>query len=153
MGLFVKIQRGYYHSQFVTELRRLATGLPVVFFDGTASRADRGPDDRVQRRDPVSPPLRGTGMRRRAAHPWAFFDRSRVHKSTLPSALSCHAEGLMIPDSRFEPAVTRPAKCPQCDGKAVDTLAKVMTPTTVWRCRQCDHTWTIASQRPSPPPR
>jgi hypothetical protein len=40
--------------------------------------------------------------------------------------------------------------CPFCNGRAVDTLAKVITVTTYWRCRECDKTWTIASQTPSP---
>lgn len=44
-------------------------------------------------------------------------------------------------------AVARPATCPFCQGKRIDTLAKVMTVTTLWRCRECDETWTIASRR------
>ena len=47
----------------------------------------------------------------------------------------------------FVETVTRPTMCPFCKGKAVDTLAKVITVTTYWRCRKCDKTWTIASQR------
>jgi len=27
----------------------------------------------------------------------------------------------------------------------VDTLAKVITPATTWRCRSCEKTWTLAS--------
>ena len=41
-------------------------------------------------------------------------------------------------------AVTRPAACPYCKGKAVDTLAKLFTVKTMWSCRKCDRTWTIA---------
>jgi ribosomal protein L37AE/L43A len=41
--------------------------------------------------------------------------------------------------------VTRPTICPFCKSKKIDTLAKVITVTTFWRCRNCDHTWTIAS--------
>jgi ribosomal protein L37AE/L43A len=43
-------------------------------------------------------------------------------------------------------AIARPRICPFCNGRAVDTLAKVITVTTYWRCRECDKTWTIASQ-------
>ena len=45
--------------------------------------------------------------------------------------------------SAFPEHVKRPAMCPSCKSKVVDTLAKVITVTTVWRCRECDHTWTI----------
>jgi ribosomal protein L37AE/L43A len=48
-------------------------------------------------------------------------------------------------ESRFNEPVTRPSACPFCKGKVVDTLAKVFTVTTFWRCRECDRTWTIAS--------
>jgi ribosomal protein L37AE/L43A len=48
-------------------------------------------------------------------------------------------------DSRPSEPVTRPTSCPSCQGKAIDTLAKVITATTLWRCRECEHTWTIAS--------
>ena len=41
--------------------------------------------------------------------------------------------------------VTRPTVCPFCNGRIIDTLAKVLSVTTVWRCRGCDRTWTIAS--------
>jgi ribosomal protein L37AE/L43A len=57
----------------------------------------------------------------------------------------------MMPDYRPDAPVTRPAKCPECDGKAIDTLAKVFSPTTVWRCRACDQTWTIRSHAASLP--
>jgi ribosomal protein L37AE/L43A len=45
--------------------------------------------------------------------------------------------------------IARPSECPFCGGKAVDTLAKVITVTTYWRCRECEKTWTIASQTPT----
>jgi len=54
-------------------------------------------------------------------------------------------------DSRFTGTVTRPAVCPFCNGKIIDTFAKVFTATTLWRCRECDETWTIASRPPVPP--
>jgi hypothetical protein len=41
--------------------------------------------------------------------------------------------------------VARPTACPFCKGTAIDTLAKVITVTTFWRCRRCEGTWTIAS--------
>jgi len=50
-------------------------------------------------------------------------------------------------DSQSVQEVKRPAACPSCESKTVDTLAKVYTETTVWRCRQCDETWTIKSAR------
>lgn len=53
-------------------------------------------------------------------------------------------------DSRVETVVTRPSECPFCHGGAVDTLAKVITVTTYWRCRTCEGTWTIASRAASP---
>jgi ribosomal protein L37AE/L43A len=48
-------------------------------------------------------------------------------------------------DSRSDKAVTRPTVCPFCKGKVIDTLAKVLTERTFWRCRTCEATWTIAS--------
>jgi ribosomal protein L37AE/L43A len=48
-------------------------------------------------------------------------------------------------ESRRDEAVTRPTVCPFCKGKSIDTLAKVITRTTFWRCRECEQTWTIAS--------
>jgi hypothetical protein len=41
--------------------------------------------------------------------------------------------------------VARPDSCPSCQGKVIDTLAKVVTVTTTWRCCKCAHTWTLAS--------
>jgi ribosomal protein L37AE/L43A len=55
----------------------------------------------------------------------------------------------MMPDSRFAEGVARPAVCPFCKGRIIDTMAKVITVTAVWRCRECDETWTIASLRAS----
>jgi hypothetical protein len=48
------------------------------------------------------------------------------------------------------PAV-RPAECPFCHGKAFDTLAKVISVNTWWRCRVCEGTWSIASQQAASP--
>jgi transposase-like protein len=53
-------------------------------------------------------------------------------------------------DSHPTGAVTRPSACPYCNGNRLDTLAKVVTPATCWRCRECDRTWTIATA-PAPP--
>lgn len=52
--------------------------------------------------------------------------------------------------SPLNETIARPSMCPFCGGKAVDTLAKVITVSTYWRCRECDKTWTIASQTASP---
>jgi ribosomal protein L37AE/L43A len=49
--------------------------------------------------------------------------------------------------------VTRPSNCPFCQGRAVDTLAKVITAATTWRCRTCEQTWTIASRKTAAAPR
>jgi ribosomal protein L37AE/L43A len=46
--------------------------------------------------------------------------------------------------SHLDTAVSRPATCPSCQGRAIDTLAKVITAETRWRCRGCDHAWTGA---------
>jgi transposase-like protein len=49
-------------------------------------------------------------------------------------------------ESGFSDAVVaRPAMCPFCKSKIIDTLAKIITVTSFWRCRQCERTWTIAS--------
>lgn len=53
-------------------------------------------------------------------------------------------------DSKSDEPVTRPANCPFCHSRAVDTLAKILRATTYWRCRECEGTWTIASQQPVP---
>jgi ribosomal protein L37AE/L43A len=55
----------------------------------------------------------------------------------------------MMSESRFNGAVDRPTACPFCNGRRVDTLAKAVTATTLWRCRECDETWTIASRAAS----
>jgi len=54
-----------------------------------------------------------------------------------------------MPDSRFAADVARPAACPFCKGKIIGTLAKILTDSTLWRCRECDRTWTIASVKAS----
>lgn len=46
-----------------------------------------------------------------------------------------------------EAVVTRPTACPSCQGRRIDTFAKVITAATSWRCRECDHTWTLAAAR------
>jgi ribosomal protein L37AE/L43A len=54
--------------------------------------------------------------------------------------------------SREEAPVTRPEACPACNGRKFETLARVITATSCWRCRLCDHTWTIggaAGNRPT----
>lgn len=43
----------------------------------------------------------------------------------------------------------RPAACPFCKSRSFGTLAKVITTLTLWRCRSCEQTWTIASQTSS----
>jgi len=52
-----------------------------------------------------------------------------------------------VPESRFQNDLTRPTGCPFCKGKNIDTLAKVITETSAWRCRECEGTWTLRSQR------
>jgi ribosomal protein L37AE/L43A len=42
--------------------------------------------------------------------------------------------------------VAQPDRCPSCQGRVIDTLAKVITATTTWRCRGCEHTWSIATR-------
>jgi ribosomal protein L37AE/L43A len=54
-------------------------------------------------------------------------------------------------DYSIDGRVTRPEKCPFCGSKIVDTLAKVLTAATLWRCRGCERTWTIAQQAASAP--
>jgi ribosomal protein L37AE/L43A len=51
---------------------------------------------------------------------------------------------------QFNEKVMRPTMCPFCKSKVLDALAKVITATTFWRCRDCDGTWTIASPGTSP---
>jgi ribosomal protein L37AE/L43A len=50
-----------------------------------------------------------------------------------------------MPDTQFMEPVARPTACPQCGSKIIDTLAKVISLDTCWRCRECEATWTIAS--------
>lgn len=49
-------------------------------------------------------------------------------------------------ETRFSEVVKRPTECPFCKGKSIDTLAKVITVSTFWRCKNCDGTWTISSR-------
>jgi ribosomal protein L37AE/L43A len=56
-----------------------------------------------------------------------------------------------MPEPRNNDSATRPTHCPFCNGTAFETLAKVITVTTLWRCRQCEETWTIASVAASLP--
>ena len=51
-------------------------------------------------------------------------------------------------DRRDDALVERPTTCPFCNGRIIGTLAKVVTKLTLWRCRTCDRTWTIASLEP-----
>jgi ribosomal protein L37AE/L43A len=53
-------------------------------------------------------------------------------------------------ESRWNQPIMRPTKCPFCDGRIVDTIAKTITVTTLWRCRECEETWTLASLARSP---
>jgi len=50
-------------------------------------------------------------------------------------------------DSQSASDTTRPTACPFCNGKIIDTLAKVISPATMWRCRECDQTWTMQGQK------
>jgi len=71
---------------------------------------------------------------------------SLVGRKELAKAARARGIRMSLPlDSRFNKTVTRPTMCPFCKGKVVDTLAKVLTETTFWRCRTCDRTWTIAT--------
>lgn len=47
-------------------------------------------------------------------------------------------------DPTPERVTPRQVVCPFCNGKPVDTLAKVITETTFWRCLRCERTWTVA---------
>jgi ribosomal protein L37AE/L43A len=77
--------------------------------------------------------------------------------SSLSCALVNSATTLMkarwktptMAESRFNEAINRPTACPFCQGKRVDTLAKTITVATLWRCRECEATWTIASRAAS----
>jgi len=50
----------------------------------------------------------------------------------------------------IDQTVARPAMCPHCHGTKFETLAKAVTVTSLWRCRECERTWTIASQAGAP---
>jgi transposase-like protein len=54
-------------------------------------------------------------------------------------------------ESRFNEPINRPTACPFCQAKRVDTIAKTITATTLWRCRECEKTWTIASRQARKP--
>jgi len=56
-------------------------------------------------------------------------------------------------ESEFNEKVLRPATCPFCNSRGVDTLAKEITANTLWRCRACGMTWTIDTLRKSQPGR
>jgi len=56
-------------------------------------------------------------------------------------------------ESHFTDNVARPTECPFCRGTAIDTLAKVYTLATLWRCCQCNQTWSLASRKASLRPR
>ena len=57
---------------------------------------------------------------------------------------------MTIFDARSADRGGRPAMCPFCHGKAVDTRAAINTMTTYWRCLECDRTWTLPSRAPIP---
>jgi ribosomal protein L37AE/L43A len=54
-------------------------------------------------------------------------------------------------DPYFDQTVARQTSCPFCRSPIVDTLAKVITVKTFWRCRECERTWTVASLAASAP--
>ena len=43
-----------------------------------------------------------------------------------------------------EAVAERPAACPFCQSRAVGTLAKVITPSTYFRCQACGEIWNPA---------
>lgn len=53
----------------------------------------------------------------------------------------------LLSDSRSNEA-DRPSQCPFCNGRVLDTLAKVITPATTFRCLSCEKTFTLASLKP-----
>jgi ribosomal protein L37AE/L43A len=55
---------------------------------------------------------------------------------------------MAMAQNSFAKQTERPSQCPFCRGRVVDTLAKVFTPTTMWRCLSCEKTWTDASLKP-----
>jgi ribosomal protein L37AE/L43A len=46
----------------------------------------------------------------------------------------------MMPTSEAT-SVSPPEACPFCHSKAVETVAKVITPSTYWRCQTCGEIW------------
>jgi hypothetical protein len=46
--------------------------------------------------------------------------------------------------SRPEDSGQRPDACPFCQSRAVGTLAKVITPSTYFRCQACGEIWNPA---------
>ena len=68
-------------------------------------------------------------------------------RAPVRGAVPFRATNNNMPDSRSDETVARPTACPFCNGRKFDTLAKVITVTTTWRCRECDGTWTIAGVR------
>ena len=74
--------------------------------------------------------------------------RRRARRSVRDVSVNENLERLMSPP--LIATIPRPSLCPFCGSRAVDTLAKVITVTTYWRCRGCDKTWTIASQTAPP---
>jgi hypothetical protein len=53
-------------------------------------------------------------------------------------------------EPRSNQPVRRPMLCPLCGSKVIDTLAKTISVTALWRCRGCEETWTIASRAAAP---
>ena len=43
--------------------------------------------------------------------------------------------------------VFRPARCPDCGARALDTLAKIITADTYWRCVTCGLVWNRKQRR------
>ena len=76
---------------------------------------------------------------------------AQLHRSgegcagSMDPAESSRDEAARMSESARNNGITRPTMCPFCKGKVVDTLAKVITEKTFWRCRGCEKTWTIAS--------
>jgi ribosomal protein L37AE/L43A len=75
-------------------------------------------------------------------------DRRRLFTLEQPHGREGASIGLMRESPFSEPAA-KPTACPFCKGRIIDTLAKVITVTSFWRCRECEQTWTISSLRAS----
>jgi hypothetical protein len=69
---------------------------------------------------------------------------SAAHRR-LPSEMF---SGRHMQELRLDVPIARPLTCPFCRGRVIDTLAKVITVHTCWRCRECDRTWTLAGGAP-----